>query len=732
MSGTPLRRLSLTFLFAAACGRAPDVGTAPAPQESLDPWVADVYRPVQELACELDVDGFMGLYPEPDYLRELSYAPADATYLPEIASFAGMTAEHDAVLARQGFVAVAGTHVQSFVTGYSDIYDNDLPVLITADSMLYALHHSFDAVLRDFEVQLLIPAVERMLLEMHRQLVADHAALPAALRPAARDLDIYLSVARTLATGGRIEPIEPADREVVAAILAASDALRPGEVELFGVASTHDFSQMRPRGHYDGDPALERYFRTMVWLGRAEMPMITHDDARRPSFNRRGLEAAMLSELLLQASGAAASWSRVDRALELLVGERDSMNSTDVRRYMEATGVRTAEALAQASDEQLAKALLGGGYGLQRIMSQILFTDPDAPPAALPRVYHLLGQRFTIDSHVLNNVSYDRLKHPKTGEKTLRMLPSELDVLFALGGDAAARHLRPELERWGYQGMLHELRFLIDAHPASFWDASFYNGWLAAIRALNDPAEFDRRPEPMRTAAWADKTLNTQAASWAELRHDTLLYVKQSYSGSVMCEYPDAYVEPVPAFYARLGQLGRLGSLLVDDLDDAGSLRPASEYFAELTAVAGTLEGIAHKELEGAPLDEPEWNFLRGAIEKEIIGCGEVHYDGWYGRLFYDRSKISDGAPTIADIHTAPTDEHGAMTGHVLHAGTGQPMLMVLTVPDCSGPRAYVGPISSYYSLLTEDFARKTDEEWAGMLMEQRPPRPRWTGSFVR
>jgi len=35
------------------------------------------------------------------------------------------------------------------------------------------------------------------------------------------------------------------------------------------------------------------------------------------------------------------------------------------------------------------------------------------------------------------------------------------------------------------------------------------------------------------------KTLNTQLASWTELRHDTVLYAKQPYTASVLCSYPD-------------------------------------------------------------------------------------------------------------------------------------------------------------------------------------------------
>ena len=48
------------------------------------------------------------------------------------------------------------------------------------------------------------------------------------------------------------------------------------------------------------------------------------------------------------------------------------------------------------------------------------------------------------------------------------------------------------------------------------------------------------------------KTLNTQLASWTQLRHDTILYAKQSFTGGSTCVYPTGFVEPRVAFWQRL------------------------------------------------------------------------------------------------------------------------------------------------------------------------------------
>jgi hypothetical protein len=74
-------------------------------------------------------------------------------------------------------------------------------------------------------------------------------------------------------------------------------------------------------------------------------------------------------------------------------------------------------------------------------------------------------------------------------------------------------------------------------------------GWLAALRELSPPTTDSRFPESMRTRAWAMKGVNTQMAFWTPLRHDTILYFKQSYTETYLCSYPYGFVEPIPAFW---------------------------------------------------------------------------------------------------------------------------------------------------------------------------------------
>ncbi len=694
----------------------------------------DVYAAVRAQAAGLSAQDLGEMYAQGPYVEDLEYAPADSAYLPEIAAFVEPSEAQLSVLEENGFVVLDDASYRTFELAYKRIYEADLPVFVSTDSILYALHRSYDAILQNLEQTVLIGQLGSMLAAMHEELgrMAAAGKIPPSRAEVARDADVYLAVARSLLAGEQVAPMGGSDAaRITESIVADAAAELPTRLAIFGSSGTYDYSQMKPRGHYERIPTFQRYFRTMIWLGRTEMAMVELPGGA-PRFNRAAFDAAFLMHLLLRESGARLHWDRINLALERMVGERDSMDPRDMEAFAAANGLVDFADLENASDAWLQNALLASPYGLQRIMSQIIFTDPNAPVFVLPRVFLLLGQRFVIDSYVFHHVTYDRLIDPSSGRKLTRMLPSELDVMFALGANAAVPLLAEELSRHPYQGTLHELRFLIDAHPRAFWEANLYNGWLDALRALNDDLQRPERPAAMRTEAWARKTLETQLASWAELRHDTILYTKQSYSSGITCTYPDAYLEPAPRFFEQMAALAQLGVEMTEVLGASGfEVDRVSSYFERLGEVMLRLRRIADKELAGDLLTGEEIDYLRMTIEEEIVGCGELHYDGWYPSLFFDRSDVAHFEPTIADIHTAPTDAAGTPVGWVLHAATGKANLMIFTQNDCGAAKAYIGPVSTYHSVLTTGFQRRTDSEWETMV-EEGQASPEWTSVYRR
>lgn len=657
----------------------------------------------------------------------LSYDPSKAINLDLIQK--SELALNDAELTaykRQGFVVTDRVSYPSFAYGYEQIYVLDLPVFVSADAILYALHRSYDALLKDLEENALIPALVRLLEGMRGKLrEGGPAGFDAAVR---RDIDLFTAVPLSLLQGKLVAPVAGASlADIERLYLKALAASGVDEITLFGVPREVDFSQFKPRGHYTDSRALELYFRAMMWLGRIDLRMIETLPNHSQVFRRRQLVAALGLRALVEGAERTA-WQQIDATVRAFVGEADYMTLEHVDRLVADLKLGGPAELAAQSDAVLVRALREGGYGEQKIMSHIMTNGLNEGTLALNASFALLGQRYVVDSHVFANVVFDRAG----GGAIKRMMPSPLDVAFAaLGNDQAAALLGGELETYPYAPDLHATRTVVDQMDAGTWQSNLYNLWLSALRTLSPGAAPAPAASVFRTEAWGRRLLNTQLASWAELRHDTILYAKQSYTGSAGCEYPDAYVEPNAPFFGRIVAFAERARELFNRLPLADEHLHAAvgDYLQKLHRAVTTLEAIAKRQETGAVLTAEQLTFVNTAV-RVAGGSGPSYVDGWYADLFYDRSAI-ELDPTIADVHTQPTDEAGNSVGRVLHVATGRPRLMVLAVETCKGPRAYAGVVSSYFEKITENFERLDDPAWEVEIREGHPADVAWLRDLV-
>jgi hypothetical protein len=670
------------------------------------------------------------------FASTLGYDPLTATNLSLVQSGSlQLTPGELSTLGKNGFVISQQRLFSGFADGYATIYSLDLPVFISADSILHALHRSYDKILAQIELEILRGELTAMFDGMRANLAA--GALSGFGASAAADTDLYLAVAKSLLDGQAAAPVAGGDAATIQQLFdKAKAASGSQELVILGAARIVDFSQFTPRGHYLGVPELERYFRAMMWLGRMDLPILDVDpNTGATIFRRRMLEAAVGFSILLDAA-TLAHWKHIDDTVRAFVGEPDAMEPPDVPRLLADLKVTTPAELAAIPDEQIAQAMVAGAYGQQAIASQIIISPPHTGTLPLAATYLLMGQRYVVDSYVFSNVVYDRSNRGPTK----RMMPDPLDVAFAaLGNDAAVPLLSSQLATYAYAPDLERTRRLVDAHGDTYWSANLYNAWLGTLRALSPTAAgladtTAQLPAVARTEPWSRRVLNTQLASWAELRHDTILYVKQSYTSGVMCEFPDAYVEPVPAFYDRLAVLAQKGADLVGSLDlsasaTLGTSLPA--YFDNLAYVAHNLGALAQAQIAGTLPTADQMAFVNQVVKRAGTMCGmPPSYDGWYPTLFFAKNS-GEFAPTIADVHTQPTDESGNEVGRVLHVGTGYARQLVVTIEACDGPRAYVGLASSYYETITQNYQRLNDNDWETALGKTGTTSPAWQATIL-
>ncbi len=681
-----------------------------------------------------DATAFLARW-HPAYLGQLPYDPSQAVDLPLIqsSSLALDSAELD-TLAKTGLTISARESFATFFMGYANIYASDLPLFVSGDSVLHAVHRSYDAILQDVEMASLQPTLAALVAGMRTTLPSEQASGAWPVETVA-DVDEYLAVAANLILQtGSAAPVAGGDSAVVAAIVAKAMAGTGTDfITLFGGQRAVDFSQFAPRGHYAGS-SLEPYFRAMMWLGRTDLRLLSQDNAGKVRFDRRQFAAAALMAKLV--GPVQAEWTRLDQALRAFVGESDNMTPTDFTSLMAILGTDAWQTMLSKTDDELARAIVSGGFGIQRIASQLLFVAPGNEGAPLDRAFLLLGQPFVIDSQVLANVVYDRVS-----ERPYRMMPNPLDVAFAaLGSSGAVDFLASDLQAHpGYPQALHQARVLVDEHEPAYFAESLYTSWLGALRAASPDWSGNAgasAPPIVATQAWTKRMLQMQLASWAELRHDTLLYAKQSYTGIPVCEFPDAYVEPIPALWHAIADFANRGSALVADLglDQASAGSGPGSYFASLASTATMLEAMAQQQEQGVPFTADQMAFINQAVEYKIenVVCTTVQRpDGWYPKLFYRPDDTDKQDTIIADVHTQPADEAGNMVGKILHVATGFPRLMVVTFNTCSGPRAYAGVVSAYHETVTDNFNRLTDQDWTSQLATTPPAEVPWIADLV-
>lgn len=668
----------------------------------------------------------------PTFESELGYDPLEAEGLGAIDSspLGGMDDEARATLSEHGFVIRRDVRFRSFVLALVAIYEQDLPLYISADAVLDAMHRSF----RDLLIFLEGEELWRRLGAMLDELRVGLATAP--LSDSVRDgLDWYLAVAASLLDGTPSAPVAGADPDEVRAWVQRVEAADSVEtLAVLGAPRPIDFGRFAPRGHYARDELLRRYFRAMSWLSAIDLRLVVVDRGE-PTLSRGQVDAALGLRALFEARPEAlARWSEIESVAGAFFGEPDAMNPTSMEAWLATLPAEPS----RLDDAELLASLEAGDFGAQRIAGHFLYGAPTGT-RPLPRSFALFPYRYAVDSHVLSEVVFDRV-----GDGAVeRMLPSPLDVSFAaLGNDYAAQLLTRELTWFAYAPDLAAARATLDRERTA--PTTLYDGWLDALRGLSTRADEDRAglPATMRTEAWARRLTSAQLGSWSELRHDALLYAKPSQTGGFACEYPDAYVDPYPEVWAAIARYAELGADAVAQLPEPEegvflhSRADALRHFEALASIARSLRGMAERELAGLPLTEDQLALINRAVRmRSCAGFEHAGIEGWYADLlvhaYGTEPRHGDIEAAITDVHTQPTDLAGAPVGRVLHAGVGLPRAMIVTVDTCDGPRAYVGPVFSYHELITDDFERLTDEAFLERVLTDEPADVRWMRSVV-
>ncbi len=623
-------------------------------------------------------------------------------------------------LAKNGFV-VAGSAGNEFFEVYEINRYELIPNFVTVDSLMHTYHLYFSYLLKNIERDYLFDSLEKLSDKMLENSLAQYETLKGSEWESAAKRNLaFFTIGKTL-----LDENTKAHSDVAQLVQSELDKIERAQgVDISDIrGDEEDYSQYVPRGYYEGDEKLEKYFKAMMWYGRIHFQQ-KEEDLDRSAF--------LITKALADDGEAVSLWGAIYSVTSFFAGASDDSGVCEYAPLVNEVygdSIGTADLIgtqdAFAKYHEKTAALMPPKINSIPIYE---WEESNVIPG-----FRFMGQRFTIDAEIMQNLIYRNVGKNSADEK--RMLPDVLDVPAALGSDMALSILKESgVEDYeGYSENMEKLRTGLSADNDALWSASLYAGWLHTLRPLLVP-KGEGYPVFMQNDEWTKKNLECFAGSYAELKHDTILYSKQVIAemGGGYDDEPDdrGYVEPEPLVYARFASLA---DMTAQGLKKYGMLSPEQEEnLSRLSQMAQQMVTISNKELQNELLTDEEYEFIRS------YGGNIEHF--WYEAVKEnsDEEYIATKECPAAIIADIATDWE---SGSVLEAGTGDPSTIFVVIEVDGKIKIAKGSVYSFYQFAWPMNDRLTDSKWRQMLgiqpnaegnheKDASIEKPGWTASY--
>ncbi|MBN2352366.1 MAG: DUF3160 domain-containing protein [Spirochaetales bacterium] len=498
-----------------------------------------------------------------------------------------------------------------------------------------------------------------------------------------------------------------------------------------------DYSQYKPRGHYTKNGVLSAYFRAMMWFGRihlymnlAQEPVFNKDFSTAstdPAERKNALDASLLltpvavviNKIAKEKPELLAEWRACYDPITQLIGMSDDLSLYDV---MPALDEYPFGDLSSWSDDP--KAIVDflawdmKRFPQPRIPGNSTLIAPAVGNVMPASGFRLFGQRFTYDSYIHTLVSPSRL----AGREDVR----GLDIMKAFGSRAADEFLAESdyPKTPGLKEALDGIEKEFSSADAAFWGKTYYNRTLYLVKSQ---AQFEQGQGFFftETPVWNAKALLSSHGAWAELRHDTILYAKQSYAErggdgdltyrTIPVPRPIHYVEPNRFFFQN-------ASLLVKELIKVmqGNSAFVAGYPKKLERYATILKNIlpiVELEIADRPITDEQNEYLVTVPRElaDLVLPVEIDPMGYADDTEQFRMAL------VADVYT------NAQSGQVLETAVGIPYRLYVALNDGQGgKRIATGYTFSYYEFMHPMSDRMTDEQWKANVYADNPDLSRY------
>ena len=477
-----------------------------------------------------------------------------------------------------------------------------------------------------------------------------------------------------------------------------------------------DYTQFVPRWHYTDNAELKTYFMAMKWLMREKFYF----------WDDKLTNAALVMVSNISDEDTTKLWE-LSAKIKKLIGWDDDLTLESLTAWMKENNFTSPESILNITKEQkselfklVPQKIQSTAYSTPDIM---MIDSDDAKDMTAWFVF--FGEKFTLDSYLFD------LMTAGSAEKEYRYMPNKQTALIVPdvlenNSDAAEivdLWMNARIVKWDIkedsvytqyssydkdkQDAVEKLR----KEVANQWIVNtVYHKWIDMIGYLINEAE-ENAPYFKLDPVYRLKNLVTYMWSYTELKHDTLLYVKQAYAemwwwGSVDCNIEvDPPLLPVPKWYIEadidvVNKLIELNNEIKSDFSELDNY--VLNNFVEFDTFLTHIKSILVQQMNNEVISDEDFEWMRTAYDK----LSQITFPlaDWI-------TQKEMRAALIADIFTSEG-------WNPLYEAVWRPALMLVMIDDINGKRIARGPIFTHYEFYDSDdvvdakWSRLNDIQW--------------------
>jgi hypothetical protein len=616
------------------------------------------------------------------------------------------------------------------INNYKDDEVEVTPIFVTTDVAAHANHLVFDRMLQYCEENYFFPQLVAVVDEYINAIEQKKEQTPKAVYDTSK---LYFQTAQALLALApkRVEVERSYYSDIVYKKVNAANFLNrypeqvAGEIEQINNASginqsvvfpgmNEDYSQYKVRGHYTKNGVLGAYFRALMWFGRINFNLGGESESAKAAAKSLAPVALFITDITENSPEIKKLWQSLFDPITELIGISDDISFYELAplwKKIKGSGFSQwynnpakLDNFISREYKELRTPVISGFS-----LFSGAYDGGSAPEDRRPPVgWRLFGQRYTLDNEIHHFVSSPRIYG--------RDMVSGLDIMKVFGSKTAANLLK-EKEYPKYAGLEKTLGSLQQSAMKikdDYWFSTYYTNILYQIKTqavFENGAGFYFTEKP----GWNLKAMNSAHGTWAELRHDTILYAKSSGAeragGGPDITFrteplpkPVHYIEPnVPFWITSAIGIQKLYEVLekYDYLDSSIGM-----------ALSG-MHGVFVKAAEISKLE---------ADDKEVSATDIAWIGGVPRRLARITMYLLSGSDWVNDIDAlrmalVADVFTNAETGLVLETAVGIPFRLYVPLNDKQGgKRIAIGYGFSYFEFAQPMSNRLNNEQWKAIV----------------